>query len=277
MTLTDSDKDLLLKAMCCVVAADGRVSGREITVIAEALTKAGFPTSPEQIRPAVIELSKTIHEKGTSLYARDLAARLFVSCDRDVATALLESLDALVNADGRATKRESEIERTFRAATHGVLATLSSPKYCRATYRPAGQPNGQWLGQALGACIGGCVAFLIVYAFSSHGASQQEAGLKALHSRSNAAQAAADHAMAAYTTQPNDRTLNELNNATTEAARSAIRFVDAAKAPSDSSNIASEFLSMLLQQLDVAIAVPIVMCAAFVTWAAVMVTSRKRM
>lgn len=132
MTLTDSDKDLLLKAMCCVVAADGRVSGREITVIAEALTKAGCPTTPEQIRPAVIDLSKKIHATGASLYASRLVPQLSSGRSSNVAIVLRSTIDAVTKADAQVTKGESEIARIFLAAMEGALSLRNEPVVTRS-------------------------------------------------------------------------------------------------------------------------------------------------
>lgn len=121
MPLTEHDKTLLIETLCCVVAADGRVSGSEIAVIAEALTQAGCPTTREEIRPLVIEMSKQIHVRDVRRYADRLATQLSGLRNTSVGAVLQKSLVTLVAADGKDTEPETEIVRRFRRAIAGAL------------------------------------------------------------------------------------------------------------------------------------------------------------
>lgn len=125
MPLTEHDKTLLIESLCCVVAADGRVSGREITVIAEALTQAGCPTTREEIRPLVIEMSKQILARGVRRHTDSLKTELASLHGANVASVLQKSLVALMMADGKATQQETEIVRQLREAVAGATSLPS--------------------------------------------------------------------------------------------------------------------------------------------------------
>ena len=171
MPLTEHDKTLLIETLCCVVAADGRVSGREVAVIAEALTQAGCPTTREDIRPLVIEMSKQIHAPGVRRYTDSLGAKLASLRGTDLASVMHKSLIALMMADGKATDQETEIIRQFRQAVSDALPPATngtqdvSPADSVATtvtqrpwYTPLLAAGGVWLAAlALLVIARGCV------------------------------------------------------------------------------------------------------------------------
>lgn len=171
MPLTEHEKTLLIETLCCVVAADGRVSGREIAVIAEALTQAGCPTTREEIRPLVIEMSKQILARGVRRHTDSLAAELTSLRGTPLASVLHKSLVSLMMADGKATDQETEIIRQFRQAaadslppaTNGTQnvppadsgATIATQ---RSWYTPLLAAGGVWLAAlALLMIARGCV------------------------------------------------------------------------------------------------------------------------
>ena len=141
MTHNEFDEDLVLKAMCCVVAADGHVSSREIAVIAEALTQAGFPTKPEEIRPTVIKLAKQIYLAGPSLYVESIVQQVAGLGGTAKARLLSSALDTLIRADGQTVEPEATILHNLRKALDD--ASAATDQGCEASARVTALPSSR--------------------------------------------------------------------------------------------------------------------------------------
>ena len=65
---------LITQMMCCLIAADAKVSSSEIDVVYDSLVGIGLPVTHDEFRTRVIEACKAIHKNGALQVASSLAA-----------------------------------------------------------------------------------------------------------------------------------------------------------------------------------------------------------
>jgi len=116
---------LVINAMCCVIAADGRVSGSEIDVVFDALTAIGHRQTPEAFRELVIKTCKEIHRRGVFAVA-DSLCRSLAMLDGSLARLLIQLQDDVIQSDSRVTESEKVIAKKFRDAL-AAKAALPPP------------------------------------------------------------------------------------------------------------------------------------------------------
>lgn len=126
---SDSSVALVIKCMCCIIAADGRVSGSEIDVVFDALASIGHKQSPEAFRDLVIDTCKLIHRQGVVACADSLSKQLVRLREQPLAHLMLQLQDDVIKSDNCVTHLEKAIGERFRDAlcpASGVPGLVSS-------------------------------------------------------------------------------------------------------------------------------------------------------
>ena len=108
-TLTTSDADLLLQMLCCVIAADKRVSGKEVQVVADTLSAVGDATFASGVKDVVIRRCKEVHSKGVDVYVAELIPLIAAKQGSALTAAFTRVANDLMKADGEATAEEQRV------------------------------------------------------------------------------------------------------------------------------------------------------------------------
>lgn len=118
---SDSGASLLIKAVCCVIAADGRISGSEIDVVFDALAAIGLRQTPDAFRELVIKTCKEIHCSGVFVVADSLCESLS-TLDGPLARLLIQLQGDVIESDGRITESEKAVAKRFCDAVSAKAA-----------------------------------------------------------------------------------------------------------------------------------------------------------
>jgi hypothetical protein len=121
-SLSDTDLDLLVEMFCCVIAADSKVSGRELSVVTDTLTSLGHSPDANVLKTAVVGYCKAIHKKGVDDYVADLLQRARRLAGLPLATSFIEAQPTLLYADGASTPDEERVSQQIVECLSGVLA-----------------------------------------------------------------------------------------------------------------------------------------------------------
>jgi len=113
---SDPAVSLVIKCKCCVIAADGRVSGSEIDVVFDALVSIGHKQKAEAFRALVINTCKQIHRKGVVAVAESLSERLLSLRNQPLAALMLQLQEDVMQSDSRVTDSEKAVAARFRVA-----------------------------------------------------------------------------------------------------------------------------------------------------------------
>lgn len=145
---SDPAVSLVIKCMCCIIAADGRVSGSEIDVVYDALTALGHKQSPEVFRELVINACKHIHRNGAASVAEGLSERLVSLRGQPLAALMLQLQEDVMQSDNRVTDSEKAVAARFRDAlcpTSGFSGLVSAATATRVpdVPPPIGPDNTQ--------------------------------------------------------------------------------------------------------------------------------------
>ena len=116
MTLSDSDADLLMQMLCCVIAADKRVSGKEVQVVANTLAAVCSTLPLEAVKEVVVKYCKEIHATGVDKYIAELLPRLAARQDSAIAGVFGQVQQALIAADGESSPEEERVAASLLAA-----------------------------------------------------------------------------------------------------------------------------------------------------------------
>lgn len=112
----DPAVSVVINCMCCIIAADGRVSGSEIDVVFDALVSIGQKPSPEVFRQLVIDTCKQIHRMGVVAVAESLSERLVSLRNKPLADLILQLQEDVIQSDNRVTDLEKAVAARFRGA-----------------------------------------------------------------------------------------------------------------------------------------------------------------
>jgi uncharacterized tellurite resistance protein B-like protein len=110
---------LITQMMCCLIAADAKVSSSEIDVVYDALVGIGLPVTHDEFRTRVIEACKAIHKNGALQVASSLAAPLEAFRRTPLSKMLLQLQDDVIRVDGQLTESEKVVARVFSDALRG--------------------------------------------------------------------------------------------------------------------------------------------------------------
>jgi hypothetical protein len=110
----ESGAALVVRAMCCVIAADARVRGSEIDVVFDALAAIGHRATREQFRTTVISTCQDIYRKGVSAVVDGLCEPLANLRGGPLAALVLQLQEDVMNSDGRASDSEKAIVARFK-------------------------------------------------------------------------------------------------------------------------------------------------------------------
>lgn len=120
--LTDSDRTVLIEMFCCVIAADKKISGKEVQVVVDALASMGCDTSSGTVKNEVVEFCKAIHKKGVDAYVADLLPTLTSKSGTQLAKLFIDAQKGLLEADGQATSDEKIVSECLVTALQHPLA-----------------------------------------------------------------------------------------------------------------------------------------------------------
>ena len=124
--LSNEDLDLLVEMFCCVIAADKKVSGREVDVVITALTELGQTTQKEALKTKVVDYCKAIHKKGVDSYVADVVQRAKRLAGLPLATSFIEAQPTLLYADGSSTPDEERVSQQIVGCLSAVLAAAEN-------------------------------------------------------------------------------------------------------------------------------------------------------
>lgn len=116
---------LITQMMCCLIAADARVSSSEIDVVHDCLVGIGLLQSHATFRDRVITACKAIHSQGAIVVARSLVEELELLRGKPLAQMLLQLQDDVIRADGRLTHAERAVANVFSSALGSVIVGIS--------------------------------------------------------------------------------------------------------------------------------------------------------
>ncbi len=137
--LADHDLRWLVDALCCVCAADGRISRGEFTTVLGALKAAGVNRSDHELRTLVEDRCREVHKAGIRHSAEAIIAAVRASGNQPLGALICRLQAGVPTSDGRPTERESAVARLFQDAFQA--ATL---------YHDTTTPDGQ--STAAGTC-----------------------------------------------------------------------------------------------------------------------------
>ena len=127
-TLGNEDFDLLLEMFCCVIAADKKIGGRELNVVADALASVGYRSQGDELRARLVECCRKIHRHGVGPYVDRLCSRVQSTVRPEVAEAFTRYESQLVNADGVATLEEKELSAKLVKALNASQSIVPGVK-----------------------------------------------------------------------------------------------------------------------------------------------------
>jgi hypothetical protein len=112
-TLTDAERQLLLEMLCCVVAADKKISGHEVQCVTNVFTSRGESAPDKQM---IVDCCKLIHKKGLQQSLTGIANRAKTLAGTTASTIFIDAQAELMSADGGATSDELRISQALVAA-----------------------------------------------------------------------------------------------------------------------------------------------------------------
>jgi hypothetical protein len=124
--LSNEDLDLLVEMFCCVIAADKKVSGREVDVVITALTELGQTTHRDALKTKVVDYCKAVHKKGVDSYVADVLQRAKRLAGLPLATSFIEAQPTLLCADGASTPDEERVSQQIVECLSGVLVAAEN-------------------------------------------------------------------------------------------------------------------------------------------------------
>lgn len=116
--LTDRDIRCLVDALCCVCAADGRISRGEFSIAIEALKAAGVTRSDHELRTLVEARCREVHKVGIRQATEATIAAVRASGNHELGTLICRLQAGVPPADGQPTEGESAVARLFQDAFH---------------------------------------------------------------------------------------------------------------------------------------------------------------
>lgn len=117
--LSDADRTLLIEMFCCVIAADKKVSSREIQVVLDTLTTAGSTDSVESMKAVIVDRCKRIHQQGIDACLADLLQKAHTKANSPLADLFIRAQDKLLNIDGKCTCDEAKVSKGLVEALTG--------------------------------------------------------------------------------------------------------------------------------------------------------------
>jgi hypothetical protein len=127
----DAETRLVMRALCCVVAADGHVRKSEVLVAYDALTCEGVIVPLDIFRTAVIRLCERIYRHGVMVVIEKLRPRLVLLQGTPRAAFLIALHEAIASSDGEVTVTEraaaDRIAAILRGDAIGALGTAATP------------------------------------------------------------------------------------------------------------------------------------------------------
>jgi hypothetical protein len=121
-SLPPADRTLLIEMFCCVIAADKRVSGKEVQIVVDALGGMGCDTTSGALKEEVVGFCKAIHKRGVDAYVADLLPTLTTLAGKKVAVLFIDAQPRLLEADGQATSDERIISECLVTALQHPIA-----------------------------------------------------------------------------------------------------------------------------------------------------------
>lgn len=114
--LSDHDRRFLIDALCCVSAADSRISRGEFSILINALKAAGLQDSDPELKAIVETRCREIHKAGVQRSTEATIAAVRASHNPELGVLICRLQASMLAVDGRVTEYESEISRLFREA-----------------------------------------------------------------------------------------------------------------------------------------------------------------
>jgi len=125
--LSDTDRQLLVEMFCCVVAADKKISGKEIQAVADVFASRGQSVPDKQL---IIDCCKSIHKSGLENSLARIAERAKSLAGTPAAEMFTDAQTELMGADGESTSEEVRISQSLVAAlqsTHEGTSETEAP------------------------------------------------------------------------------------------------------------------------------------------------------
>lgn len=116
MKLSADDSELLIELLCCVIAADKKVSAREVRFVSDLLSSLGLQTQRDVLQSRIVTYCKAIHGQGAKAYAEALSERLAPYSGTAVASIFHRVQPELANSDGQVSPAEQQIAARLIAA-----------------------------------------------------------------------------------------------------------------------------------------------------------------
>lgn len=117
--LEDVHKTLLIDALCCVIASDGTVSGREVTVVMDTLASIGVRMPLEDVRRLVVARCRQIYADRVGQSVSQVIERLRPYRGSPFGELVLTAQDRALRADGRETAAEHYVAARCGDALRG--------------------------------------------------------------------------------------------------------------------------------------------------------------
>jgi len=130
-TLQPSDRDLLLRAIACLIAADRRVSGREVETAALTLSGLGCDVSAQDLKRVLVPLCQEAVRRGVDVSATEVACDLSRVRNPDLQKMVDKSVSALLADSQGGSDEERRVAQILLTRSSG--RTASKPEDLCAT------------------------------------------------------------------------------------------------------------------------------------------------
>ena len=125
-SLSPDEVQLLLKAACCVMAADGRLVEKELDSLLVALKRLNIPHDPHKTRDHVIAACKRIYKHGVRSCADEVASQISAASS-DLRSLVLAITSQLQVADGTASAAEITVTDALNNCRAGHSKASPAP------------------------------------------------------------------------------------------------------------------------------------------------------
>lgn len=109
--LSASDQSLFIEMLCCIAAADKKLSGKEVKSISDALATAGCHSPQKELEAEIVKYCQAIHKQTPERYVDANHFRFQTEATSAVTALFLKAQQPLMSADGGASDDEVRISK----------------------------------------------------------------------------------------------------------------------------------------------------------------------
>jgi uncharacterized tellurite resistance protein B-like protein len=109
--LSAREQSLFIEMLCCIAAADKKLSGKEVQCICDALASAGCHPSRKELEAEVVKYCQAIHKQTPERYVDSNHFRFQTEATTALAKLFVKAQPSVMAADGEASQDELRISQ----------------------------------------------------------------------------------------------------------------------------------------------------------------------